>query len=86
MSGLGVFVTVEGQTRRPKSKKEVRELLAADPDKVTFERTAIFGMQPSGPASYFVVGAKLNFVGPDPYTSRKFYGTAELTKKGWVTK
>lgn len=78
----GVFVN--GQ--RPKSKKAIKEAIASGAT-VELENTSMFGGH-----GYTVVGGALvpecgdgtpvtrvrvDFVGPDPYNSRKFYGTVE---------
>lgn len=70
----GLFV--EG--RRPKSKKEVREAIA-EGRSVRIEATSLFGNEYDGPVTEMPDGT-INFVGPDPYTSRKFYGN--LVKEG----
>ena len=67
----GVFI----DDRRPKSKKEIREVVAVDPARVRLERTQLVGdSEYDGLVSNMQVG-KFTFVGPDPYTSRKFYGS-----------
>ena len=55
---------------RPKSKKEVKQ---ADPGTVTLEATSMFGNEYSGSIVDAPDGT-YTFVGPDPHTSRKFYG------------
>lgn len=59
--------------KRPKSKKEVKEMVAFDSTCVRLEATSMFGNEYEGPVSEAPNG-RYNFVGPDPYTSRKFYG------------
>ena len=71
----GIFL--KGRTR-PKSKKQVKELVSAG-ETVILEATSIFGNEYGGPVSDAPDGTYY-FVGPDPYTSRKFYGT--VTVKG----
>jgi hypothetical protein len=67
----GVFI----DGRRPKSKKEIREVVALDPARVRLERTQLVGdSEYDGLVSHMPVG-KFMFVGPDPYTQRKFYGS-----------
>jgi len=63
---------------RPKSKKQVKELVS-NGDVVILEATSIFGNEYGGPVSAAPDGTYY-FVGPDPYTSRKFYGS--ITVKG----
>jgi guanylate kinase len=58
--------------RRPKSKKAVKEAVAAGED-VILEVTR-FGHEDTKTVSELPEG-KYNFVGPDPYTKRDFYGT-----------
>jgi hypothetical protein len=62
---------------RPSSKKAVKDAIASNPDGVYIEATSPFGQEYDGPAGDLPVGTKVSFVGPDPYTSRKFYGTIE---------
>lgn len=68
----GIFVN--SGLRRPKSKKEVREQVAEDASRVFIEATSLFGNEYDGPASEMPEGKTVYFVGPDPSTSRKFYG------------
>lgn len=63
---------------RPASKKAVKEAIAADPTKVRLEATSMFGNEYDGPVSEAPQGT-YTFVGPDPSTSRKFYGTIKVT-------
>lgn len=58
---------------RPRSKKEVREAVLADPSSVRLERTAWIGDEYDGPVSEAPDGTHV-FVGPDPYLKRNFYG------------
>ena len=67
--------------RRPKSKKEVKEAVAADPGNVSLEATSMFGNEYEGPVSEAPQG-RYTFVGPDPYTKRSFYGTITVTASG----
>lgn len=65
----GTFVNLS----RPATKKALKAAIAEDPGSVNLEATSMFGNEYSGPVAaapdgnYFVVG-------PDPYTSRKWYG------------
>lgn len=70
------------QGRRPKSKKEVKELVASNPERVRLEATSIFGNEYDGPVSEAAEGT-YTFVGPDPYTKRNFYGSI-VVKDGKV--
>jgi hypothetical protein len=71
----GIFI---GQ-RRPKSKKEVKEAITADPSQVIVECTSMFGGF-AGRVSELPEGTTITFVGPDPYTKRNFYGN--IKRKG----
>lgn len=71
----GIYVN----RRRPKSKKEVREAIARLPESVQIEATSLFANEFDGLASDMPEG-RISFVGPDPYTDRRFYGT--LTRRG----
>jgi hypothetical protein len=72
----GIFIHGGG---RPKSKKQVKELISVHPEAVYVEATSVFGDEWQGRADHLPVGTKVQFVGPDPYTQRKFYGTLENT-------
>lgn len=62
---------------RPASKKAIREAILADASSVYIENTSpIFGGY-DGPVSELPVGKRINFVGPDPYRKRVFYGSLE---------
>lgn len=68
----GIFV----QGQRPKSKKAVKEAVAAG-NTVRLEATSLFGNEYDGDIADAPDG-DYTFVGPDPYTSRKFYGTVKV--------
>lgn len=72
----GIFVN--GQ--RPRSKKQIKEAVAANPGSVAIEATSMFGNEYGGPADQAPEGQTVYFVGPDPYTARNFYG--QITRKG----
>ena len=65
----GLFVNYH----RPPTKKAVKEAVAADPAKVLIECTSMFGGY-DGPITLAPDG-RYDFVGPDPYTRRNFYGS-----------
>ena len=65
----GIYI---GMTR-PKSKKAVREAIAAG-DAVYLEATSLFGNEYEGAVDTAPDG-QYYFVGPDPHTKRNFYGT-----------
>lgn len=70
----GIFIKYD----RPKSKKAIREAVAANPSIVSIEATSMFGNEYEGPIIDAPNG-RYTFVGPDPYTSRKFYGTLTVS-------
>lgn len=74
--------------RRPKSKKEVREVAEEAPERIRVEATSRFGNEYDGPLTGLGVFASVSFVGPDPHTKRNFYGTVSNTDgpKGFVVK
>lgn len=67
----GIFVNYE----RPKSKKAITEAIANNAN-VILENTAIIGNRYDGLLDYAPDG-EYTFVGPDPRTSRKYYGVIE---------
>lgn len=92
---MSVGIFIDG--RRPKSKKEVREAVAAgDLSKIELENTSLFAATSAYDCSLatyverFVAGGpgqardRIDFVGPDPYTSRKFYGNIFIKADGKV--
>ena len=76
----GIFIN----GRRPKSKKEVKEAVAAGL-RVSLEATSMFGNEYDGPVSEAPNGT-YSFVGPDPYRLRNFYGNITVSPKGVVVK
>lgn len=68
--------------RRPKSKKAVREAIAAG-ELVSLEATSMFGNEYDGPVSEAPPG-RYDFVGPDPYNARNFYGSITVKSDGTV--
>jgi len=69
--------------RRPKSKKEVKEVAASDPSRIEVEVTSLFSSDPGGDlAGYIERKGSATFVGPDPYTKRSFYLTVKAGKAG----
>ena len=72
----GIFIGYD----RPKSKKQIKDMVAdGKAIHVVLEATSIFGNEYEGSVANAPDGS-YTFVGPDPHTSRKFYGT--ITKKG----
>lgn len=69
--------------QRFKTKKSVKEAITTDPSQVRLEATSIMGNEYDGLLSEAPDGT-YTFVGPDPYTTRNWYGT--ITKNGTVCK
>jgi hypothetical protein len=82
MSNYGAFV----YGVRPKSKKALREALDANPDSVTFDDTSAFNNRGLVHAEELNPSAVI--VGPDPYTSRKWYANVVLSadRLSWKVK
>jgi len=76
-----------GETRRPKSKKEVKEFIAARPIDVMAEQTSPYGNEYDGQVTLKGIeeNGPILFVGPDPYTKRNFYGSIKINRKGVLT-
>lgn len=70
----GIFIA----GRRPESKKQVKAAVMGG-EHVSLEATSIFGNEYGGPVTSAPDGVYY-FVGPDPYTKRKFYG--QIIKNG----
>lgn len=66
----GVYVDY----KRPKSKKQVKEAILDNPSRVRLESVSFFGNEYDGPVADMPSGKVITFVGPDPHTSRKFFG------------
>ncbi len=72
--------------RRPKSKKEVRELVKAGHlDCVKVEATSFFGNEYDGPLTGAPRGSDIYFCGPDPHVRRNYYGMIHVGLDGKVT-
>jgi hypothetical protein len=67
---------------RPKSKKAIKEAAKEDASKVTIENTSLFGGF-HGPLNNAPVGT-YDFVGPDPYNKRSFYGNIIVKADGRI--
>lgn len=76
----GIFINGE----RPKSKKQMKEAIMEDASRVRLEATSLFGNDYDGPVSEMPVGRMAFVVGPDPYTSRKFYANIERLANGKI--
>jgi hypothetical protein len=83
MSYINVGARVNGA--RPASKKALREALKDNPGSVTFDGTSPFGEQFSGTVRSIPADATLSVVGPDPYTSRKWYASVTRDAAGKIT-
>jgi hypothetical protein len=88
-NSYGVVIRPEGvsQWRRPASKKEVKELLLKDPDRVIFESTSLHHPNHTLRGSDLLLrlqdgtARELTFVGPNPETDRRFFGSVKLRVK-----
>ena len=78
---VGVFIN----NKRPTSKKAVKEAVANGED-VVLEPTSMFDHPGNFTVQQLRQGETAYFVGPDPYTSRKFYGTIEVRNGKVVVK
>ena len=56
-----------------KTKKAVKQAVSEAPETVYIVGTSLFGNEYDGPLLDAPNG-RIDFVGPDPYNSRKFYG------------
>ena len=74
MTYMNVGAYVDGV--RPKSKKALKEALAANPASVTFDGTSPMGPQHDDLSGTCVPEELiLSVVGPDPFTKRSWYAT-----------
>lgn len=71
----GVFVL----GRRPKTKKELKEVIRSNPDAVSLEVTSVHGDEYGGRITEMPESETVYIVGPDPY-NRVWYAT--LTRDG----
>jgi hypothetical protein len=67
---------------RIKSKKQLKELLKADPKGVYFDGTGLFDATSGYRGHEIPVGLKLSVVGPDPYSQRNWYASIERRDNG----
>ena len=86
MSAQGVFI-LDGMDSRPKSKKQLKELVAKDPSQIAVEQVSMFGEQFEGRLSKEAIEewGPITFVGPNPYSKRDFFGQFFLNGKGEVS-
>ena len=74
----GIYIKAYGIKRRPKSKKEIKEFVDS-PECIIVEATAWMPHKEyDGPLSEMPDGS-ITFVGPNPHSDRRYYGT--ITKK-----
>lgn len=84
----GIYVadrSTDIDRRRPRTKKEIREILADTdgPGRVWVEWTSLFHRGPSTErVADLPVGTAVSFVGPNPHTDRRFYGTLTVVHRG----
>ncbi len=65
---------------RPPSKVAIKRAVdAGNISSIRIEATSVFGNEFDGSLSEAPVG-RINFVGPDPYNKRNFYGTITVAK------
>lgn len=67
---------------RPKSKKQVKELVASKPQHVLLENTAPLFNSARNTIVTELPEGEYSFVGPDPFTKRNFYGTLKVSGTG----
>lgn len=77
----GIYIGSE----RPKSKKAIKEAIAETPNKVRVEITSMVAPDAGRTLTLeeLAPGRRYDFVGPDPFTSRKFYGSITKTQTGY---
>ena len=74
---VAVYPNASGPRRFFRTKKALREALAADPQSAYFEGTSLFGPQFAGTVAELPEGVVLSAVGPDAYRDRKWYASVE---------
>jgi hypothetical protein len=87
MSAQGIFI-LDGMDSRPKSKKQLKELVAAGRlDMIALEQVSMFGEQFTGVLTKEALEehGDITFVGPSPYSKRDFFGKFFINKKGEVS-
>lgn len=67
---------------RPRTKKELKEAIADDPEKVHLYSTNNTTQGWSGYASALPEDVHFLVVGPDPYNKRNWYATVKKNKRG----
>lgn len=66
------------------SKKALKACIAANPGDVVLYDTSELSTPGTRTCSYLDVGVKYTVVGPNPYTSRKWYATVEKLPNGTI--
>lgn len=87
MSYINVGAKFNMTSEYVSTKKALREAIAADPANVRFYVTDAIGPNAGRTvtANNLDSGVKYTVVGPDPYTSRKWYATVEKRADGKVS-
>lgn len=74
MQGVYIYDETRSNVSRPKSKKQIKELVkSGKTNQVRLEATSFFGNEYDGLLSDAPLG-DYYVVGPDPHTKRNFYG------------
>lgn len=85
MAYINVGAYVNGE--RPRTKKALREALASAPNTVRFDQTSNFrtgSYELTNTVDQLRAGDTFTVVGPDPYTSRKWYASVTRDRDGKV--
>lgn len=73
MAWINVGAFINGE--RPRSKKQLKEIMLATPQNVKFDATSMMEVGRTIRGDELPVGDKLTVTGPDPYSNRKWYAT-----------
>lgn len=85
-----MYVNVGAQYNADKrdipTKKALKDAIKADPTSVYLYDTSAFpgAVTNSGTVDMLGKGVKYSVTGPNPYTSRKWYATVEITQTGII--
>jgi len=66
---------------RPKSKKQIKETYLTQPELISLEATSYFGNEYGGPLLGAPKNEPIYFVGPNPHSDRRFYGSITWNPK-----
>lgn len=82
MEHINVGASIDGE--RPESKAALKRALADTPGKVWFDATTAIGPRVGARFNALDIpeGVVLNVTGPNPYTSRRWYGNATRGEDG----